>query len=126
MDTDTRVADDSTLTRYLETVDAVKVEAERFPLLADVIGESFGTPEHRLMVAAHEIQGARLRGADHSVSDALHGAGRLFVATAEWRESNSRKPRKPPKEKQTYHPGCTKSLGFQELQRAHALTKKEK
>lgn len=86
------VAPDFTLARYLEFADVVKIEAERFPPLAVVLRESFGSPDHELMVMAHDIRVARFVNQDREQSRARDRDGdlRLRVATAEWVAFNDR------------------------------------
>ena len=79
------VAPDFTLARYLEFADLVRIEAERFPPLAVVIRESFGSSGHQLMVMEHEIRVARFntRDRDRSVMGDWNGDARLCEAHAE-------------------------------------------
>ncbi|WP_104128211.1 hypothetical protein [Cryobacterium sp. Y57] len=79
------VASDFTLARYLEFPDVVKIEAERFPPLAVVLRESFGSSAHQLMVMEHEIRVARFntRDRDRSIIGDWNGDARLYEAHAE-------------------------------------------
>ncbi|WP_104084226.1 hypothetical protein [Cryobacterium sp. Y11] len=87
------VAPDFTLARYLEFPDVVKIEAERFPPLSVVLRESFGSPDHELMVMAHDIRVSRFntRDRDRSIAGDANGDQRLAAATAEWLAFNDRK-----------------------------------
>lgn len=89
------VADDATMRYFCRNADTVKVEAERFPLLADVIGESFGTPEHLFMVTVHDIRVARLndQARDRSIAGDVNGSQRLAKAKAESMAYNASHPR---------------------------------
>lgn len=70
---------------FLRTIDTVKVEAERFPTLAEVRRESFGGNDHRAMLAGHELEVIRFesRGLAASRAGDVDGPARLHAATVE-------------------------------------------
>jgi len=68
-----------TLDQFLRGLDTAKVEAERFPTLAQVQQESFGSHAHRAMVADHEVEAMKF---DLDAGD-VHGAERLQRARRE-------------------------------------------
>ncbi|WP_104128025.1 hypothetical protein [Cryobacterium sp. Y57] len=103
---------------------------------ATIARESFTGEGHRQMVRAHLLNVAEFerwgRVQDDDRNRALtlsgdeHGDARLQAVVADWLKFSRSKPKQPRKPKQTYRPGGSKSLGYQELQRVQALTKKEK
>ena len=83
---------------------------------ATIARESFTGEGHRQMVREHLVKVARFEG---TLPD-------VYALVTESHVVNARKPKQPRKPKQQYRPGGSKSLGYQELQRVQALTKKEK
>ena len=81
--------------------------------------ESFTGEGHRQMVRCHAVRVRAFESGHMADSD----VGALIT---EMVTVNARKPKQPRKPKQQYRPGGSKSLGYQELQRVQALTKKEK
>jgi hypothetical protein len=74
-----------TLDQFLRGLDTAKVEAERFPTLAQVQQESFGSHAHRAMVADHEVEAMKfdLDAYRRSTAGDVHGAERLQRARRE-------------------------------------------
>ena len=102
---------------------------------ATIARESFTGEGHREMVREHMLNVAEFerwgRVQDDDRNRALTLAGdeygnvRLETAVAECLRFSRSKPKQPRKPRQAYRPGGSKSLGYQELQRVQALTKKE-
>jgi hypothetical protein len=74
-----------TLDQFLSNVSVAKVEAERFPTLAQVRRESFGGRDHRGMLAGHEMTAMRfeLGAYRRSMAGDVDGAERLERARLE-------------------------------------------
>jgi hypothetical protein len=87
----------TTLRHFCEGVDVVKVEAERFPTLAQVKRESFGSPDHRAMLVVHQAELVKFATREHrrlyvqSVEGDVDGATRLAIAFKESMEYSHRK-----------------------------------
>lgn len=86
----------TTLRHFCDGVDVAKVEAERFPALAQVKRESFGSPDHRAMLAVHEAELVKFATREyrrhyvHSVEGDVDGAARLAIALKESMEYSHR------------------------------------
>lgn len=74
-----------TLDQFLRGLDTAKVEAERFPNLAQVSPESFGGRAHRATVAGHDVAVMKfdLAAYRRSVAGDVNGADRLEAARRE-------------------------------------------